>query len=244
MYKALIIEDELKLQEALFLMLQQTVPDKVIVAGMAETKNHAIQLIDTLQPDLLFMDIHLKDGTGFEVLEAVQYRDFHLIFTTAYEEHAIRAFKHDAVGYLLKPIDPDELIISIDKINSLRKKFAGVTHPELFEKPFSTVPDRISLPTVDGKHIVLLSDIVRCETSGSYTTFHLIGSRKIMVSKPLKYYDDILRPPKFFRIHQSHTVNLDFVSSYSNDGLLMLKDKTELPLAQRKKSDFFKLLRD
>lgn len=243
MYKTLIIEDEHKLKEALFLMLQLNVPEKINVIGVAEKVAEAAQLINVLKPDLVFMDIQLKDGTGFEVLELCDYKNFHLIFTTAYQEYAIRAFKYSAIDYLLKPIDPEELKNAVNKIDEIKEKFTSHEQIKVLQNSLQKTPDRISLHTQEGIHVIALADIVRCETSGSYTTFHLINNRKIMVSKPLKHYDDMLVPPAFFRIHQSHTINLNCVETYSKEGLLILKDKTELPVAQRKKEEFLKLIK-
>lgn len=243
MYKAIIIEDEHKLREALLLMLKSTVPDKVAVAGAAESVAEAAQLIDDLRPDIVFMDIQLKDGTGFEVLERAAFKNFHLIFTTAYSEHALRAFKYSAVDYLLKPLDPEELSAAVNKIGEMKERFTDSEQTALLQQSLNKAPERVSLPVQEGIHIVALADIVRCETSGSYTTFHISDGRKIMVSKPLKHYDELLLPPVFFRIHQSHTINMSFAESYSRDGIVRLKDKTELPVAQRKKDEFLRLIR-
>lgn len=244
MYKAIIIEDEHKLREALFLMLQLVAADKVNVIAVAESVPASVELIDKLQPNLVFMDIQLKDGNGFEVLEHCSFKNFHIIFTTAYHDYAIRAFKANAIDYLLKPIDPSELKIAIEKISVLEQKFLNTTQLSALQssmgKPSTT---RISLPTQEGLHLVALSDIVYCQTSGSYTTFHLIDGREITVSKPLKNYEDLLTLPDFFRIHQSYMVNLNFVDTYLKEGMVILKDKTELPVAQRKKDEFLKLIR-
>ena len=242
MYKAVIIEDEHKLREALFLLLQHTVPEKVNVIGVAETVATAVQLIEALKPNLVFMDIQLKDGTAFEVLKLCQYKNFHLIFTTAYQQHALLAFKYSAIDYLLKPIDPEELKNAVNKIEVIQQNFSTAAEINVLQQALQTTPTRITLSTQQGRHIVALADIIRCETSGSYTTFYLVGNKKIMVSKSLKNYDELLLPPQFFRIHQSHTVNISFVSTYLKEGFLLLKDNTQLPVAQRKKEEFLRLI--
>lgn len=243
MYKTIIIEDEPKIREALFLMLQSVASDKINIVGVAENVSHAINLIDTLKPNLIFMDIQLKDGTGFDVLDQIGHHNFYLIFTTAYQEHAIRAFKYSAIDFLLKPIDTTDLKKAIDQISVKQSIFANDEQFQLLKNNFTKTPDRISLPTREGIHIIKLDDIVRCETSGSYTTFHLADKRKIMVSKQLKSYEDLLFPPQFFRIHQSHLINMDFVDTYMKEGIVKLKDKTELPIAQRKKEAFLVLIK-
>ena len=243
MYKAIIVEDEHKLSQALNMLLQLALPGMVQVIGVAEKVANAAQLINTLQPDIVFMDIQLKDGTGFEVLEKCTNKNFHLIFTTAYQQHAIRAFKYSALDYLLKPIDPDELKNAVTKIETLQTKFANTEQLQVLQTSYNSTPTKLTLPTQEGIHIVALADIVRCETSGSYTTFHFANGKKIIVSRPLKSYDDILATPHFFRIHQSHTINIAFVKTYSKEGILHLKNGETLPVAQRKKEQFLSLLK-
>ncbi|MBB6499192.1 LytR/AlgR family response regulator transcription factor [Pedobacter cryoconitis] len=244
MYKAILIEDEHKLREALFLMLQYVAAEKVNVIAVAENVVDAIQLIDELQPNLVFMDIQLKDGSGFDVLEYCSFKNFHVIFTTAYQEYAIKAFKTSAIDYLLKPIDPAELKAAIDKISVLEQKFLNRVQLSTLQnslgKPSAS---RISLSTQEGLHLVAINDIIYCQTSGSYTTFHLVNDREIIVSKPLKNYEGQLTLPDFFRIHQTYLVNLNFVETYLKDGMVILKNKIELPVAQRKKDEFLKLIR-
>lgn len=243
MYKALIIEDEHKLREALFLMLQKALSNQVNVLGFAENVDDAVHLIETIKPDLVFMDIQLKGGTGFEVLERLNYRGFHLIFTTAYEQHAIKAFKYSAVDYLLKPIDSTDLKAAIDRIAGMQNKLIQDVQIHELKEHLNKRKERVILPTQEAIHVVKLTEIIRCETSGSYTTFHVADGRKIMVSKPLKDYDDLLLPPDFLRVHQSHTINLNFILNYSKDGQIQLKDKTIIPISQRKKEDFIKWLK-
>lgn len=225
-------------------MLQLVASDKVNVIAVAESVTAAVELIDELQPNLVFIDIQLKDGNGFEVLEHCSFKNFHIIFTTAYHDYAVSAFKANAIDYLLKPIDPSELHTAIEKISLLEQKFLNTTQLYALQHTVekSSVA-RISLPTQEGLHLVALNDIVYCQTSGSYTTFHLISDREIIVSKPLKNYEDLLTLPDFFRIHQSYMVNLNFVDTYLKEGTVILKNKIELPVAQRKKDEFLKLIR-
>jgi two-component system, LytTR family, response regulator len=243
MYKAIIVEDEHKLSQALHMLLQLALPGKVQVIGVAGEVANAAHLINTLQPDIVFMDIQLKDGTGFDVIEKCTTRKFHLIFTTAYQQHAIQAFKYSALDYLLKPIDLDELKNAVTKIVTLQTKFANAEQLNVLQTSLDTTPTKLTLPTHEGIHIVVLTDIVRCETSGSYTTFHFADGKKIMVSRPLKSYDDILIVPQFFRIHQSHTINLAYVKTYSKEGGVHLKTGETLPVAQRKKEQFYRIIK-
>ena len=244
MYKAVIIEDEYHLREALSIMLEMIVPEQVQVIGYAESAEEAVRLIDRLQPDIVFMDILLKSGTGFDVLQQISYRKFHLIFTTAYEEYAIRAFKFSALDYLLKPIDPEELRIAIDRISGLKERFLEETQVSELVQHLHKTPQRIVLPTQEAMHVVKISQIMYCETSGSYTTFYLSDGKKIIVSKPLKNYESILQPPDFFRVHQSYLINTHCITSYSREGMIEMENGVTIPISRAKKEAFFKLMRE
>lgn len=243
-YKAIIIEDENRLREALSIMLEMVAGDLVQIIGYAESVEEAKRMIDRLKPDLVFMDIMLKDGTGFEVLQQLTFQSFHLIFTTAYEQHAVNAFKYSAIDYLLKPIDPQELKTAIDRIAVLKERVLENQQINELQTNLSKTPDRIVLPTQEAMYVVKLDQIIRCETSGSYTTFFLVDGRKIMVSKPLKNYEDILVPPLFFRVHQSHLININAILSYSREGMIHMNDKSAVPVSRGKKEQFFKLMKD
>jgi two-component system, LytTR family, response regulator len=242
MYKAVIIEDEHRLREALSILLEMVAGEQVTVVGYAENVDDAVKVVNRLKPDLVFMDIMLKDGTGFDVLQRLERRGFHLIFTTAYEEYAIRAFKFSAIDYLLKPVDQEELRLAIHRIQDLQQKAVGEQQLHELQENLQKSPERLVLPTLEAMHVVRVDEIVRCETSGSYTTFLLADGRKIIVSRPLKNYEDILLPPLFFRVHQSHLINLQHIQSYSKEGMIQMKDKTTVPISRAKKEAFFKLM--
>lgn len=244
MYKVVIIEDEYHLREALSLLLEMAIPGQMQIVGFAEGLPDAVTLIDKLKPDIVFMDIKLKNGTGFEVLNRINHKDFYLIFTTAYEEYAIRAFKFNAIDYLLKPIDPDELKSTIRRIENNGRKYVNFDSLMPLSAESGNIPERIVLPTQEAMHVVKLKNIVRCETSGSYTTFFLENNKKIIVSKPLKYYEEILAPPGFMRVHQSHLINVDFITSYSKDGIITLEDKSTVPVSRANRECFFRLLKN
>lgn len=244
MYKTIIIEDEQRIREALSLMLEMVAPDEVQIIAYAENVTEAVKLINNLKPDLVFMDIMLKDGTGFDVLQKIVFNSFHLIFTTAYEQHAINAFKYSAIDYLLKPIDSEELKTAIQRIALLQERVLEKQQINELQVNLSKTPERIILPTQEASYVVKLEQIVRCETSGSYTTFFLNDGRKIMVSKPLKNYEDLLEPPQFFRVHQSHLININCIVSYSREGMVHMNDKSMVPISRGKKESFFKLMKD
>ena len=241
MYKTIIVEDEYYLREALSILLEMVAPEKIQVVGYAENTEEAVKLIDRLKPDLVFMDIILKRGTGFDVLSQISYKSFQLIFTTAYEEYAIRAFKFNALDYLLKPIDSEELKGAIDRLSDLGiQTTLGKQVQDLVATDYKKTPDRIILPTQEAMHVVSVGDILRCETSGSYTTFMLKDGKKIIVSKPLKHYEDILTLPHFMRVHQSHMINMQCVVSYSREGMVQMEDGSSIPISRSNKELFFK----
>ncbi|WP_228012143.1 LytR/AlgR family response regulator transcription factor [Flavobacterium hungaricum] len=244
MYKTIIVEDEKRISEALSIMLEMAAPDTIQIIAYAESVDEAVKLIDRLKPDLVFMDIMLQNGTGFDVLQQISFNSFHLIFTTAYEQHAINAFKYSAVDYLLKPIDPEELKTAIERIEVQQQRVLQKQQLTELQHNLSKTPDRIILPTQEAMYVVKLEQIIRCETSGSYTTFFLTDGRKIMVSKPLKNYEDLLEPPLFFRIHQSHLININAIVSYSREGMVHMNDKSVVPISRGKKEQFFKLMKD
>ncbi|ERJ57668.1 LytR/AlgR family response regulator transcription factor [Sphingobacterium paucimobilis] len=243
MYKTIIVEDEYHLREALSILLEMVAPDKIQVIGYAEDIVEAVRIIDRLKPDLVFMDIMLKRGTGFDVLNQVAYKDFQLVITTAYEEHAVRAFKFNALDYLLKPIDSQELEEAIDRLADQAWRKISDTQLEHITADYKVIPDRIILPTQEAMHVVKVDNIVRCETSGSYTTFMLVDGKNIIVSKPLKHYEEILALPKFMRIHQSHLINLHYIVSYSREGMVQMCDGTSIPISRANKEMFFKQMK-
>ncbi|NML39757.1 response regulator transcription factor [Chitinophaga sp. G-6-1-13] len=244
MYRTIIVEDEYRLREALSILLEMVAPEEVQIVGYAEREDEAVKLIDRLKPDLVFMDIMLKEGTGFDVLNQIAHKAFHLVFTTAYEEHAIRAFKFSAIDYLLKPIDAEELKMALERIKDLQGRFLAEKQLSELNTSLEKTPKRLVLPTQEAMHVVKIDQIIRCETSGSYTTFYLTEGKKIIVSKPLKNYEDILVPPDFFRVHQSHLINVNYILSYSREGLVQMEDNTTIPISRGNKEAFFKLMKD
>jgi two-component system LytT family response regulator len=145
---------------------------------------------------------------------------------------------------LLKPIDAQELKTAIDRIAVLKARMLEKEQISELHTNLSKTSDRIVLPTLEAMYVVKLEQIIRCETSGSYTTFFLKDGRKIMVSKPLKNYEDILLPPVFFRVHQSHLINVNAILSYSREGMIHMNDKSVVPISRGKKEHFFKLMKD
>ena len=188
----------------------------------------AAKKIKKHNPHLIFLDIHMGDGDGFDLLEMIRTEDIKVIFTTASKEHAIKAFQYAASDYLLKPVDPDLLSQAIEKI---LKSF--LSHKV---EPLST-DDTITLNTQEEIRIVKRDDIIRMESMGNYTTFHIADKSKVLVTKTMKDYVDIVGPD-FLRVHQSHMINKKHVRSYikTEGGYLLMNDDSRVPVSVRKKA--------
>ncbi|MEM9672507.1 MAG: LytTR family DNA-binding domain-containing protein [Bacteroidota bacterium] len=242
MLRAIIVEDELHSREALKNIISEYCP-KVSICGLAASVEEGVDLVNRLQPDLLFLDIALNIGTGFDLLEQVSEHNFEVIFTTAYEHYALRAIKFSAIDYLLKPIDVDELISAVRKvvekqqIRSYNRQIDTLLHNLQSRNQLNHT---ITLSTAEGMIFVPVHEIIRLEAMGSYTQFHLVNNRKVLVSKHLKEYEQLLSEANFYRVHQSHLVNLNEVARYikADGGHLVLKDQTKISISSRRKELF------
>jgi two-component system, LytTR family, response regulator len=245
--KALIIEDEQKSRELLAAFIKQNLPEITLV-GMAKNVAEGIELIKTLKPELVFLDISMPDGTGFDVLERVQGLKFDIIFTTATDKHALKAIKYSACDYLLKPIDIEELKVAVEK--SLQKKSSVLPSMENLQFLIQNLKraddnySKITLPTGNAYEIVNIKDIIRCEADGSYTLFFLNGGKKLMVSASLKHYEDLLPSHDFIRIHHHHLINMNHVIRFLkvDGGYAIMSDNSQLEISRRKKDAFIERL--
>ncbi|MEZ5196898.1 MAG: LytTR family DNA-binding domain-containing protein [Bacteroidales bacterium] len=230
------------------------------IAGILNLSNHNIQLvgeafdvksgIDAIRehnPDLVLLDINMPDGTGFDLLKKLDNINFKVIFITAYEEFAIRAFEFSAIDYILKPVDPSKLVDAINRANHLiEQENMGLKLNALFANLENSASDckKIVLKTAESIYVVNTSDVIRSESDGGYTRFFLVDGKKILVSRNMKDFEEMLNGFGFFRIHQSHLINLKYIDHYSKveGGAVVMKDNSTLPLARRKKDSFLKLL--
>ncbi|WP_044401097.1 LytTR family DNA-binding domain-containing protein [Lacinutrix sp. Hel_I_90] len=241
---AIIIEDLLDAMQLLKRDIEVRHPEIKII-DTAQSVVEAAKSLRKQQPDILFLDIMLGDGTGFDVLEIFPDLKAKIIFVTASDEFAIKAFKFAAIDYVLKPYTHEELDQAIkrakaqiqpsqERLNILKDTLSA---PE-------KKPDKISLHTLDKIIIVNLDDIVRCESDSNNTIFHLQNGKKVFVTKTLKYFSDMLQPYEFLRVHQSHLVNLQCISAFikTDGGYLMLKNGENVPVSVRKKSDVIEIL--
>jgi two-component system LytT family response regulator len=247
MIRTIVIDDEVQARETILKMLSAYCPDVEIVAT-AGSVEEGVKTLKEIQPDLLMLDIKMADGTGFDLLRKLENTNFRLIFITAFEEFAIRAIKFSAIDYILKPIDPDELVNAVQKAGSLiKKENMSLRLDALYENLdlIKTGQKKIVLKTTDSVNIVRLSEIIRCESEKNLTHFFTTGNEKITVSRTLKEFNELLSAYKFFRVHQSHLVNMDHVKRYEKQGggMLIMADDSRVPVSFRKKDDLMRLFK-
>lgn len=236
--KALIIDDEVRSRSILRTMLSHHCSD-IVISGEATNIDEALELIQETSPDIVFLDIELGLGTGFDLLGQLPEISFQTIFVTAYDSFAIKAIKWSAQDYLLKPVDPVELVASVNKtiraINTKNDKTAAVEHAIVNG-------NKIGLPCMEGLKFVEIKDIIRCEAKGTYTEFSFKDRKKILISRSLQVYEDILESYGFFRVHHSHLINLNCIKEYikGRGGNIIMTDGAIIAVAARKKDDFLK----
>lgn len=239
MIKTIIIEDDEILRKGLQQMLRLYAPHFEVIAE-AETVIAAVEHLVANQPDIVFLDIMLIGGTGFDVLKQYQekkgFPKFQIVFITAFEEYATKAFRMSALDYLLKPIDPDELkevIAKIDKNKSIYQPSFELLTEQLSKQ---NATKKIALPSANGIHIILVDDIVYAQADSNYCTIVLKDKQQIIVSKPLKEYEELLADKGFLRIHQSYLINIDYVQFFDKiEYTVKLNTNAVLPVASRKK---------
>ncbi len=241
MIKTILIEDELNVREGLKKMLKIIAPNIDIIGETAYVKQ-AIDLIKDKKPDLIFLDIELEDGTGFDILEQLKETNFNIIFTTAYNQYAIKAFKFSAIDYLLKPIDPLELENAIQRAQ--KQINHNTEHQELLSVLKNNIEKKetkIVLKTTEQRYIFDIKDIIHLIADGAYTVFVTLNN-KIIVSKNIKYYQGIL-DENFIRCHQSHLINKKHVKLIKGNDLIMINDDV-IPISTRKKTEIINLINE
>lgn len=246
MIRTVIIDDEQHCTTRLAKLIAASCP-QLQIAGTANNIRDGIHSIKTLKPALLFLDIQIGDQTGFDLLNALKEIDFDIIFTTAYEQYAIKAFKFSALDYLLKPIDTDELVQAVEKVVQKSWKEETAKKLDALMENMQAINDlskKIAIPTASGILFVPVCEIMRCEAKINYTEIFLTGNRKFTVSRTLKDFESLLSEQHFYRIHSAHLVNLNFIKSYKRGkgGTVVLDDQTELEVSTRRKDSFLKKL--
>lgn len=239
----LVIDDDPDSRLVALTYLTKYFPD-INVIGEGDSVEQGLDLIRRLQPDLILLDIEMPDGTGFDLLRQVGEKKFEVIFITAFNAYAIDAFRYSAIDYLLKPLSIADLKESLLKVREkiqvkmFEKHWASLTY-NLEHK--SNYERRLAIATTTGFVFVDVKEITRCESSSNYTLFHFASGRKMTSSRNLGYYEELLPPEKFFRIHHSHLINIDFLDQYNKTGgggTVIMKDGSELDVSQRRREEF------
>ena len=244
MINAIIVDDESCFREMIQFFLTDYFPEIKVIA-QADNVEDAVRYISESKPELVFLDIEIKGGTGFHVLQKLKDRDFKLIFITAFNDFAIQAFKFSAIDYILKPINEFEFKAGVERaVLEIQKEVTSVPVDLLLNNSQQKADKKLVLRTAQEIHIVNVSEIVRCEADNVYTTFYINSGEKIIVSKGLTEYVDLLESYGFLRPHQSHLINLSFVKKLdkSDGGVIILKNNTIIPISSRRKQAIMDVL--
>lgn len=252
MITAVLIDDDKHLRKGLKALLERYT-NEINIIGEAESVKTGVSILEKLQPQVLFLDIHLSDGTGFDILEQLAQTkgktNAHIVFITAHEQYAVKAFKFSALDFILKPVDPEELQNTIAKIKEVVGKNSSFEHIDLLLENIRKKVDnfkRIALSTSDGIHLFDVSDIIRCEAKVNYTEFFIKNHKPLLISRTLKEFEEMLTEHGFERIHQSHLINISFLKSYikTDGGYVIMADNAQIPLAQSKRERLQTLIKN
>lgn len=246
--KLIIIDDEEQQRNFTSSVVKKYCPTIEIVAQAANVKE-GIEAIQKYAPDLILLDVEMPDGTGFDLLKKLMPIDFQVIFITAHNEFAVKAFKFSALDYLLKPVDPEELVMTLQKAQQVQKQTQIQMQLSILLnniQDFAGEVKKLVLKDADNVHIVSISEVMYMQADNNYTSFFLTDKRKIVISKTLKEYEQLLEGKGFFRCHQSYLVNLNYILRIDKreGGFIVMKDQTQLPLSSRKKEQLLQWLED
>lgn len=245
--KAVIVDDEAPVRNTISSLLAESFPD-ITVSATAGSVAEGFAAVTEHQPDILFLDIELPDGLGFDLLKKVSPVRFRTIFITGHQEYALDAIKVSALDYILKPVDQDELRSAVVRARKI------INHEEEQLKILALIENmkgkkvlkRIILKTSEALQIISVSDILRAEADSNYTHFHLAGGKHIMVSRTLKEYEAMLSGTELIRVHQSHLVNLNFIDKFfrHDGGYILMKDGTSIPVSPNLKQRVLQAISD
>jgi two-component system, LytTR family, response regulator len=240
--KTVVIDDEHDAVNFITSIIGEFCPN-LEVLGIAHNVNEGVRVITDLKPDLVFLDIEMPNGSGFDLLTHFPEKDFDVVFITAFNHYAIRAIKFSAVDYILKPININEFIEAVSRVvekRNARPASGDESFRMLMENLKSTHPTRLAIPTADGMEYLNPKDIIRIEADRSYSWFFITGNRKILVSKHLKEFQDLLSDRYFFRSHNSHLINLKYVKKFirREGGFIEMQDGEQIPISRSRKDLF------
>ncbi len=242
--RVIIVDDEPFARQSIICILVNKFKSIEIV-GEADSVSSAVSMIKELSPDLVFLDIDLNDGTGFDIINFLKPLTFKVVFITAHQEYAIKAIKFSALDYILKPVSSFELEAAVSRIIAEGNNESNQIQIDAFINNMQSKKDnnKIVLKTCDSIHLIDIDKIIRCEADNNYTTFFIQGSKKIIISKGLKEYDELLSTHGFFRVHQSHLINISNISRFDKKegGCIVLSDDVKIPVSQRKRQKLLEI---
>lgn len=238
---AVIIDDEKHCRDVLQMLLERHCPE-VTIDALCGDPEEALKVIERLQPQLVFLDVEMPGMNGFELLESCTRRSFSVIFTTAYDQYAIKAIRHSALDFLLKPIDKDELVQSVQKALSQTANSATKVDALLqFLHQHVQPNERLALPTEDGLRMIPVKDITYCESAGGYTKVFMVRQGlPTLICRSLKEVEEALKEKGFFRVHNSYLINLSYMHKYikGDGGEIIMTDGKNIPVSRNRKQDF------
>lgn len=242
--RTILVDDEKMSIVTLKALLKGKFP-KVDIVGTGESVEQGVSLIDNLKPDLVFLDINMPDGEGFDVIEKVTFKNFKVIFITAYDKYALKAFEFSALHYLVKPVSYEGLKTAIERYNDIAEENID-NKLRIFRDSLKSKNEKIIIPSTDGLTIVKLGDILRLEADDVYTLFYMVDGHRYIASKPLNNFERILEDLPFSRIHSKHLINLMFIKRYvkGKGGSVIMEDNKEVEVSVRKKSKFLEKLKN
>ncbi|HIP47401.1 MAG TPA: response regulator transcription factor [Lutibacter sp.] len=246
MYKIVLIDDEKMIQKSLKGIIDNFVEDVAVVATPMNVAQ-GVEAIKKYAPDIVFLDIEMPDGTGFDLLKQLSQIDFSLIFCTASNLHAIKAFKYNAIDYILKPFDIEDVVTAVQKAKDLLKvkqQQINVNQLLSFMQDSNKPKEKIVLKTMSDMFVVRIDEIFNCQSDGGYTIFMFKDNRKIMVSNNLKSYESILLQHNFLRVHRSHMININHIDRIQkkDGGTIVLTNGKEIPISSRRKDAVFEVI--
>ncbi len=244
--KALLVDDETFVREHVQELLSQHFSKEIVVVAQADGVTQGLAAINKYDPDLLFLDINMNDGSGFDLLAQIPNKNFEVIFITGFDQHAIKAIKVGALDYILKPIDDQELLQAVRRAISKEKNDLELDKLlEVSSEYFrGAEKKRVILKTADTVYAIYEDDIIYCRSEGNYTTFYNVQMEKIVVSKPIKKIEEILSEEQFIRCHQSYIVNKKHVLKYNKKGVLVVNLDFQVPVSSRRKDYTLKRIFD
>lgn len=243
--KSVIVDDEHNARKLVESILKHNFP-QIEICALASSVVEGIKAINKHKPDIVFLDIEMQDGNGFDLLDAFPEKHFSFMFITAYNQYAIKAFKYSATDYIIKPIDVDDFCSAVEKVIENKQSNLDSGLKTLKENLNNATPYKLAVPSIRGFEYINISDIIKFEAEGRYTKLSLVDNREILASKSLGEFHDILEDTSFYRPHKSYLINLNYVKMYikQDGGHILMEDNSTVLLSRNKKEEFLMLMKN